>query len=122
MTYTTVIIGDFNASGGGSFEVIMQKLPPGGTLSGGGGGWNVPGVDLGDDSTLRAIYTQIGKHSNWSDEEKEGLRMLINAYVTVADHSAVQSYVGRWEAKLDALGVPVAALRAANSTAATLGA
>lgn len=115
MTYTTVVIGDFNAAAGGTFEVIMQKLPPGGTLSGGG-----TGGGLTDSSTLGEIYTQIREQSDWSDEEKEGLRLLIAAYVAVADHRAVRKFVRGWETKLEALGVPVAALTANRIAAVTL--
>jgi hypothetical protein len=120
MKYTTLVIGDFNAAGGGTFEVIVQKLPPAGSLSGGGSGasgWSDPASGLDDGSTLSAIYTQIGEQPDWTDEEKEGVRMLIIAYVAVADHPAVQAHVSRWEMKLEELGVPVAALNAASKSA-----
>jgi hypothetical protein len=94
MNYAPVVIGEFNAAGGGS----------------GGGGSSGGGPD--ENSTLDSIYRLIREQSGWSDEEKEAVKALILAYMAVAEHSAVEQFVDGWVVKLEAIGVPVAALNA----------
>jgi hypothetical protein len=113
MNYAPVVIGEFNAAGGGTFEVIIHKLPSGGSLYGGGsGGGGSSGGGPDENSTLDSIYRLIREQSGWSDEEKEAVKALILAYMAVAEHSAVEQFVDGWVVKLEAIGVPVAALNA----------
>ncbi len=106
MTYPPVVIGPFNATNGGTFEVIILKLPPGGSISGGGSGWSGPD----ESTTLESLLRQIAEHTTWDDEEKEAVKTLILTFVAVAEHRAVKKFVSKWTAKLEAFGVPVAAL------------
>lgn len=122
MNYTTLVIGDFNAAGGGKFEVIMKKLPPAGTISGGGGGgggWGGSGDTPDDNSTLGKIRKQIADQPNWSEEEKEGALTLVRSYIAVSEHPAVQKFVAKWETKLESLGVSVASLKTSASKRAS---
>jgi hypothetical protein len=111
--YAPRIVGDFNAAPGGKLDVVIESLPQSGIGGGGGGGGGmVPTSTFVSPPPLEQVIEKIEEAPKWTPEERRGVRMLLNAFLSLhaASESSLQQRVGRWRNELHRLGLDVRAI------------